>query len=511
LSSPHAKNEYGQRPSYGLTRSIFLRGLGLVYMAAFASIAVQVDGLIGSHGILPVSDYLESVRRALGPGAATYWQLPTVLWLDSSDRALHALCWGGFFLGGALCVGLFPGMCALLLWLSYLSIVIAGQVFLGYQWDSLLLEAGLLAVLMAPWKARLSRATDQPWWFTVWLVRWLVFRLMFQSGVVKLISQDPTWWHLSALDFHYETQPLPAWTSWYVHQMPAWFHRLSVGFMFYAELVAPFFIFGPRPIRRVGFTSMVLLQLLIAGTGNYGFFNLLAILLCLTLLDDADWVWLGRIVIRRRKPPTTELDDDSNANRPGGTWSIARRLVVGAVGIIIIEVTTVEMLERTRPRIVPNALVELNQYVDTLRSTNSYGLFAVMTTERPEIIVEGSDDGTNWKPYQFRWKPGELNRRPGFTTPHMPRLDWQLWFAAIAGDCRSAPWFLRFEQKLLEGSPNVLALLGEIPFPERPPRYVRARLEAYTFTRWRSRDWWAAQDRGLFCPPIELRSFDRAG
>jgi lipase maturation factor 1 len=498
------------RPTYCQTRSIFLRGLGITYMAAFTSMAAQVDGLIGSHGILPVVDYLDRAQRALGPGPATYWQLPTLLWLDSSDRALHAVCWGGVLLGASLFAGFLPGLCALLLWLSYLSIVVAGQVFLGYQWDSLLLEAGLLAVLMAPWRARLLRATDGPWWFPVWLVRWLVFRLMFQSGVVKLTSQDPTWWHLSALDFHYETQPLPAWTSWYVHQMPAWFHRLSVGFMFYAELVAPFFIFGPRPIRLVGFTSMLLLQLLIAGTGNYGFFNLLAIVLCLTLLDDVDWEWLGRTVIGRRKPAKTEVEDGSTVSRAGGTWSIGRQLAIGAVGIVIIEVTTVEMLERIWPSVVPISLVELGQYVAPFRSTNSYGLFAVMTTERPEITVEGSEDGTNWKPYQFRWKPGELNRRPGFTTPHMPRLDWQLWFAALAGDCRRAPWFLRFEQKLLEGSPEVLSLLGENPFPERPPHYVRARLEAYTFTRWGSRDWWAREDRGIFCPPIELHAFDRA-
>jgi lipase maturation factor 1 len=505
-----AKNEESSRPKYKLTRSVFLRGLGLTYMAAFASMAVQVDGLIGSHGILPVADYLDRARRVLGPGLGTYWRLPTLLWLDSSDRALHALCWGGFLVGAALFAGFLPGICTLLLWLSYLSIVVAGQIFLGYQWDSLLLETGLLAVLMTPLQARLERATDRPWWFTLWLVRWLLFRLMFQSGLVKLTSHDPTWWHLSALDFHFETQPLPAWTSWYVHQMPAWFHRLSVSFMFYAEMVAPFFIFGPRPIRLVGFGSIVLLQLLIAATGNYGFFNLLAVVLCLTLLDDRDWKWLGRNVNPRRKPAETGAEDDSKACRTWRTWSIPRRMAVGAVGMIIIIVTTAEMLERIWPGVVPTALVELDQYVDPLRSTNSYGLFAVMTTERPEIIVEGSEDGTSWKPYQFRWKPGELNRRPGFTTPHMPRLDWQLWFAALAGDCRGTPWFLRFEQKLLEGTPEVLSLVSENPFPNRPPRFVRARLDLYKFTRWGSRDWWIRQDRGLFCPPIELRSFDRA-
>src|SRR5262249_19337467 len=150
---------------------------------------------------------------------------------------LHALCWGGMIFGAMLFVGIAPGLCTVLLWLAYLSVTVAGQIFLGYQWDSLLLETGLLAILMAPWKLRLSRAADKPWPFTIWLVRWLVFRLMFMSGIAKLMSKDPTWWSFTALDFHYETQPLPAWTSWYIHQMPRWFHQGSVAFMFYAELI----------------------------------------------------------------------------------------------------------------------------------------------------------------------------------------------------------------------------------------------------------------------------------
>jgi hypothetical protein len=505
-----AKDEASPRPTYTQTTSIFLRGLGLTYIAAFASMAAQVDGLIGSRGILPVADYLDTAQRVLGPGPATYCRLPTLLWLNSSDRALHALCWSGCLIGAVLFAGFVPAACTILLWLSYLSIVVAGQIFLGYQWDSLLLEAGFLAVLMAPWKVRLGRAGDRPWWFTVWLVRWLVFRLMFQSGVVKLTSHDPTWWNFSALDFHYETQPLPAWTSWYIHQMPARFHRLSVGFMFYAELLAPFFILGPRLIRLVGFASMVLLQLLIASTGNYGFFNLLAIVLCLTLLDDRDWEWLRHHAIPRRSPAVAEAENDSSVNGVGELCLIPRRLAVGSIGTIVIGFTTVEMLERIWPNVVPGAIVELDEHVRPLSIANSYGLFAVMTTERPEITVEGSEDGTSWKPYRFRWKPGDLDSRPRFTTPHMPRLDWQLWFAALSGHCRFVPWFLRFEQKLLEGEPEVLSLLGENPFPNRPPRYVRARLELYKFTRRGAWDWWDREDRGLFCPPIELHSFDRA-
>jgi hypothetical protein len=497
-------SDRSRRPRYRQTRSVFLRGLGIVYLAAFGSIAAQVDGLIGSRGILPAAEYLARARQILGPGPATYWRLPTLFWLGASDRALHALCWGGVVLSAALVAGLLPGLCTLFLWLFYLSIVVVGQVFLGYQWDSLLLETGLLAMLLAPWGASLGRARDEPWWFSVWLVRWLLFRLMFLSGVVKLTSHDPAWSNWKALEYHYQTQPLPVWTSWYIHQFPPWFHGLSVGFMFYAELIAPFFVFGPRPIRLVGFASLGLFQLLIAGTGNYGFFNLLAVVLCLTLLDDRDWKWLARLVRPRWKREEGEALEGSEPGGAGGRpW--LRRLIVSVVGGVIIVVTLGVTAERVWPEgLIPKEVDDLSAWVEPLRSTNTYGLFAVMTTERPEIIIEGSDDGASWKEYRFRWKPCEQERRPRFTTPHLPRLDWQLWFAALAGDCRSQPWFLRFEQRLLEGAPEVLGLLRENPFPTGPPRYVRARLYEYTFTPWGSADWWSRADKGLFCPPLVI-------
>jgi hypothetical protein len=479
-----------------------------------------------------------------------------LLWLDASDRALHVLCWGGLALAALLIAGLLPGLCLALLWLFYLSLAVAGQEFLNYQWDALLLEAGLLAVLLTPWGLRLDRAAGAPggfavWLFrssgldvgkrprdagapggfAVWLFRWLVFRLMFLSGAVKLTSGDPVWRAWTALDYHYWTQPLPAWTSWYIHQMPAWFHGLSVGFMFYAELVAPFFVFGPRLLRRLGFFSLVLLQLLIAATGNYGFFNLLAVVLCLSVLDDRDWAWVARFWwwgrTQRAAPaapdaasaPGPDAESATVAGRgptsdphppPGPrhrfslTWP--RRIAVGIMGGILVAVTGAQTVETVLPWvIVPTPIQMAAQAIEPLRSANPYGLFRVMTTQRPEITVEGSDDGETWKPYRFRWKPCELDRTPRFTTPHLPRLDWQMWFAALAGDCRSAPWFLRFEQRLLEGAPAVLGLLRENPFPDRPPRYIRARLALYTFTAWGSKDWWAREELGLFCGPLALR------
>ena len=247
---------------------------------------------------------------------------------------------------------------------------------------------------------------------------------------------------------------------------------VCVALMFFAELVAPFFVFGPRPIRLIGFASLVLLQVLIAATGNYGFFNILTIVLCLSLLDDRDWDWAERhdclpISAADRRVPKPEA-------LPRVRWSLPRRLIVGGIGTLLLVVTGGILVEAVWPSApIPGEVAVLQNALSPLRVANPYGLFAVMTTRRPEIVVEGSDDGESWRPYRFRWKPCELDRRPRFTPFHLPRLDWQMWFAALGGDCRSQPWFLRFERRLLEGSPPVLALLRENPFPDRPPRYVR--------------------------------------
>jgi hypothetical protein len=484
-------------------RAIFLRGLALVYLAAFVSLVVQLDGLFGSRGILPAREFLDAVRPMLGQ--ERYLRLPTVFWLDASDRALHLVCWGGVVASAACAVGVVPRVCLGLLWVGYLSLMGVGQPFLGYQWDTLLLETGFLAILFAPGSLWLDQARREPAPLAVWLLRWLLFRLMLESGVVKLTSGDPAWRALQALAYHYETQPLPPWTSWYMHQLPAWFQKLSIGFMFWAELVAPWFVFGPRGLRLVAFVSLALLQFLIAATGNYGFFNVLALVLCLVLVDDRDWSRLGRWRWARRAAGRGKPTAPTPALPPLPPRSGWQRVPLGVAAAVIVLVTTMEGLDRTGATIVfLGPLESLRQWVDPFHSTNAYGLFAVMTTERPEIVIEGSDDGLTWVPYTFRWKPGDLDRRPRFTTPHMPRLDWQMWFAALAGDCRTQRWFLAFEQRLLEGSPEVLGLLQHNPFPTHPPRYLRAQLYQYHFTGRGAAAWWRRDPAGLFCPPVRL-------
>jgi len=469
---------------YAATTRLFLRLLGLVYFSAFASLALQIEGLFGSRGILPAAELLGWVRSQTG--AERYWLVPTLFWLDASDAALRIVCWGGAGLAVLLFCGISPAAVLALLWACYLSLVGVGHLFLSYQWDALLLEAGFLAIFVAPLASRL-RAGQEPPRLGLWLLRWLLFRLTFASGIVKLASGDPTWRSLSALLVHYETQPLPTWVGWYAHQLPAWFQKLSCGVMFVIELFVPWLVFGPRRARLIAFFALVTLQLLIALTGNYAFFNLLTLALCVLLLDDAALPW-------SRAPEAVS----------GRRWPRFLLVPVAAVlGLLSLAIFTSSCgLDLPWPRPV----IALYGVAAPFRIVSGYGLFAVMTTSRPEIVVEGSDDGTQWKAYEFRYKAGEPGRAPGFVAPHQPRLDWQMWFAAL-GRCEQNPWFERFLERLREGSPPVLRLLAANPFPDHPPRYTRGLVFDYRFTDLRTRRdtgaWWSRRPKGLYCRELE--------
>jgi uncharacterized membrane protein YphA (DoxX/SURF4 family) len=487
-----------ERDHYYLSRWLFLRLLGVIYLTAFVSLWAQIEGLAGGSGILPVADFLKAVGE--GFGYERFWRFPTLCWFNASDGFLYFQCAAGVAFSLLLIVGVAPVLDLIFLWAIYLSLSTVCREFLGFQWDILLLETGVLAIFVAPrqWLPRPSRETP-PSVTVLWLYRWLLFRLMFMSGAVKLLSADPAWWNLAALTVHYETQPLPTWIGWYAHQMPVGFQKASVFLMFIIELVIPVLILCGRRPRQVACAAFVLFMLFISLTGNYCFFNLLTVALCLSLLDDA---FFARFIPKKFATAFSK-------STPLPRLPQLRVAGASALACLILLVSGVETVARLSgaDNLPPSAL-QLLRLVSPFRSINSYGLFAVMTTTRPEIVVEGSNDGIHWLPYEFKWKPGDLRRRPAFVAPHQPRLDWQMWFAAL-GHYRSNPWFVNFLVRLLHGSPQVLALLQENPFPGRPPRYVRAVLYEYRFTdaatRARSGEWWRRERKGLYCPELTLR------
>jgi hypothetical protein len=317
---------------------------------------------------------------------------------------------------------------------------------------------------------------------------------MLLSGLVKWMSGDPAWRELTALEFHYETQPLPTWVGWYAHQLPDWLQRLSVVAMFLVEVALPFLVFGPRRARLAACAAFIAFQLVIMATGNYGFFNLLTIVLCLTLLDDGVWPsrWRQRYAAGRLPPP-------DRARR----WPAA---LTAAVASTLVALSVPPALGRLGIAVPWPAPVRTTlAAVQPFRLANAYGLFTVMTKRRAEISVEGSADGQTWRRYEFRWKPGDPQEAPRFVEPHQPRLDWQMWFAAL-GQFDRQFWFQRFLLRLLAGSPDVLALLRHNPFPDTPPRYVRAIIADYHFTdlatRNRQGDWWHAGPDRPYAPVL---------
>jgi hypothetical protein len=357
----------------------------------------------------------------------------------------------------------------------------------------------------------------------VWLFRLLVFKLMFLSGVVKLAAGDPTWRNLTALDYHYWTTCIPNWLGWYVAKLPLWSHQAAAGAMFFVELVVPFAMFGPPRLRALGAALIVALQLVIASTGNYGFFNLLTGVLALSWLDDADW----RALLPKRFRTASDFGgrgfsaaSERAASPPGDSaplaprprflsWRHAPALVLAAI------VLPASFVQIQAPLFgyqhIPPPILAAMDLIAPFRSVNGYGLFANMTTTRPEIVVEGSNDGETWTAYEFRYKPGDPNRAPPFVQPHMPRLDWQMWFAAL-GNVRRNPWLVRFLERLTEGSPEVLGLLERNPFEGAPPKFVRAVVYEYEFTDFGERRqtgaWWSRVEKGLYCPVVRGRRED---
>lgn len=482
-------------PTFHLARWLFVRGVALCYFLAFLSFALQWEGLVGARGISPAAELLVQVRAAVGSKAWT--ALPTVFWATgASDAALSAVTWSGAALALVVLAGFAPLAGLAGLWVLYLSVFSVGGVFLGFQWDVLLLESGALAVLAAPGGLRPRLSADRaPGAVPLWLVRWLWFRLLFLAGAVKLASGDRSWWDLSALTFHFETQPLPHALSWYTHMLPNGVLEAGCLGMFVVELGLPFAVFLPRRPRMAAFLGTNGLMLAIALTGNYTFFNVLAVVLSVTLLDDGQWGrWLP--ALRARLGETAGRTPEP---RP-------RLALAWAFALFVVPTSLAAGLLRVVPQAAASPVLRGAAGAGrTLNLVNAYGLFAVMTRPRREIVIEGSDDGVTWLPYEFRWKPGDPKRRPGWVQPHQPRVDWQMWFASLA-PYQQNPWYLLLLKRLLEGAPPVRAFFVDPPFAGKPPKLLRSTFYEYRFARPGTPDgaWWDRTLLGLYAPIVTL-------
>lgn len=430
---------------------LFLRLMALSYFLAFWSLHVQVLGLYGSDGILPLRGY--------------------------SDTKLRAGTYGGMILSVLAAIGFYPAPFFFLLYLLYLQFHKKGGIFLAYQWDILLVETGFMTFLLS-----IQSPAPYALIFMFWV---FLFRFMFSSGIVKILSRCPSWKTFTAMDVHYESQPLPNTIAYYMHQLPRWFGKFSQGACYFIELVVPFFIFTPMPLRFSAFLLLVLLQLLIILTGNYAFFNVLTLALCVPLLSDD---YLPNL-------PT-------GWGFPESWWTAVPLTLIGAVYIIFNLLMFADLFFDLRT-------IELfiRKCISPFRLLNHYGLFAVMTTKRNEIVIEGSDDGENWKVYEFKYKAGDLKGRPKQVAPHQPRLDWQMWFASLRR-FHHEWWLQNFIVCLLKGSPEVLGLLETNPFPGKPPKYIRAQFYEYHFTTMREKrdtgNWWKRKYLGEYCPMYQL-------
>ena len=489
----NAKLRLSNRGTHILTTELFLRGFAIVYAIAFASLFSQALGLYGSQGIFSVAKYLTQVSQSLG--AKGFWYLPSLFWFNSSDFILQALAAVGILSAIAVFLGYLRLPLFILMWFAYLSYLSVGRNFLSFQWDTFLLEVGFLAIFVSRLSLKIDwRKESGSHTLMVFLFRIVIFRLMFFAGYVKLVSGDAAWWDLDALNFHYYTQPIPNALAWYAHQLPIWFQKMSVMMTLLIELLVPFFIFAPRKLRLIAFYIFSGFMGLIMVTGNYCFFNILAVLLFLFLLDDQHlrflWIKISKCSLKMTMPEY----------RRWKGYKYILLLLSFLIGTMALAQTLGQL---THSQSIPRWIRPLYAW----HFVNRYGLFARMTTSRNEIVMEGSRDGKTWLAYEFQWKPGDVHQRPRQVAPHQPRLDWQMWFAAL-GNVKSTPWYFPFVEQLLRGSSDVLGLLKYNPFGDKPPRYVRARFYEYTFTDFETKKrtgrWWNKVDKGLFCLPAEL-------
>lgn len=462
--------------NYTIAAHLLPRLLGLIYLFAFFPFFFQIQGLIGSEGILPVSHYLDQLKTYMGK--ESYFRIPTIFWINSSDKALMGVVIIGNLLAILLIMGAPPFLLLPLLYILYLSVINVGQDFLSFGWELFLMEITLNTFLLT-----LTDIPNPIAWVSINL---LLFRFHFEGGIVKLLSRDPNWLNLRGVCFHYQTQPLPNTAAWYAHKLPVWFNKLSCLLMLIIEIVTIFGIFGSDAIRLGVFFSLVGLQVMIWLTGNFSYLNYMTAVLCVILISNNYF------------PTSLALGWPEPAPLP-------LTIFISIAAIILIVLQSIKLVHHFVPSV---SLGAFERYIYHYFLANRYGIFAVMTTKRYEIVIEGSNDGVEWKEYTFRYKPSSIYRRPRRISPYQPRIDWQAWFLPFSSFSREA-WFQNFLICLLQNKKEVLKLLRDNPFPDSPPLYIRALAYDYTFTNTVTKRttgaWWDRRLVQSYTPVLSLK------
>ena len=499
--------------SYWSTRFLLLRCLGIVYSIAFLSLASQLNPLLGSGGLLPVHLFLDSVESAYGTGPAALWNVPTIFWVGDSDAFMSVAAWLGLCLSLLLLSGYASALHLLALWILYSSFVNVGQIFYSYGWEIMLLETGFLAVFLCPlvrggWRSSLTAPPEKS---VIWLLRWLLFRVMFGAGLIKLRG-DACWWDLTCLLYHYETQPIPNPISWYLHQCPVWLHKLGALFNHFVELIAPWLILRSRRLRYAGGLFIVGFQILLIVSGNLSWLNYLTLVLCIPCFDDRALLRLLPERLRSRLAIDTDAVASVSTPRP-----LPRRLASYTLVGVVLYLSIDPVVNMVSSRQI------MNTSFDRLHLVNTYGAFGSVGKIRREVVIRGTmartaDTAAEWREYEFKCKPGNPHRRPCVVSPYHHRLDWQIWFAAMS-DYQRQPWLIHLVYKLLLADEGALGLLGGNPFPGDRPTHIRADLYEYEFTDFDdiTGAWWKRRRVGTYLPPVSadnaalLRIVERFG
>jgi len=481
--------------SYWLTRFVILRLLGFVYAIAFLVAANQLVPLIGAHRVTPATHFLASIEGQLGSRSAGMMSVPTLFWFGLSDHGLSIFAWTGVVLSLVVLAGYANAILLAVLWAMYMSIVHVGQIWYGYGWEIQLLETGFLSIFLCPLIDGRPFPRCRPPILVIWLFRWLGFRIMVGAGLIKMRG-DPCWRDLTCLYYHYETQPIPNPVSRYLHFAPFWFHKVETLWNHFVELVAPWFSFGPRTARHAAGVTLVTFQIFLIISGNLSFLNYLTIIPFLACFDDT---------FLRHFLPASLVRQAERAAEESGPSHVSNRIAIG-LAILVAYLSIAPVLNLASGRQL------MNYSYDPLDLVNTYGAFGTVGRERDEIIFEGTEDSvisgdTKWKEYEFKAKPGDPNHRPALVAPYQPRIDWQIWFAAMASPAEY-PWTLHFVWKLLHNDRDTLSLIADNPFPNAPPRYIRARLYRYHFAPIGERAWWKREAIGEWLPALSSDDAD---